>query len=173
MVDENLFMKKIFFLCFLLWLGNAHAELQKSDTKESLRGLTGVYVIAQFIDLTPDGMSSNSIVETVSASLRAAGVSVYTEPKRTEGFANLCVTVNTVKEQSTGAYIFMVQIALSQTVHMTRLPSAKPVASLTWMNTIQGLTTPDRVDIIDLAIKQGVNFFIKDFFEGNSPKPNN
>jgi hypothetical protein len=160
-------MKRLTALCLLFCFAQLRAEIQKSDTKESLRGLTGIFVNTQFIDLTPEGLNTNQVIKFVETDLLNSGIAVYLEPKRAEGFANLSITVNAVKSEQIGAYLFMVQIAVTQTTQLTRIPNAKPVAAQTWTRNIQGLTPPERTDIILDAVKKGVNEFINDFHQMN------
>jgi hypothetical protein len=163
-------MKSTLFLFLLLPSLTALADLQNSDTKESLRGLNGVFVISQLIDTKPEGLSTNNIQKTVEATLHAAGIQVDTKPQNAHGDANLSITVNTVKDAQLGLYLFMVQVTVIQKVQLTRQSHAQPVAAQTWTRNIQGLTSPDRVDVIEQAIKQCVNMFTDDYWKVN-PRP--
>ncbi|HLX68724.1 MAG TPA: hypothetical protein VKV04_03765 [Verrucomicrobiae bacterium] len=158
-------MKKLrLMVVFLLLAGvAANAGIERSDTKESLRGLSGVYVVSQFIDIQPEGLATNRIEKMVKTMLNGAGVPVDAEPNRANGDPNLSISVDTIKQPQLGVYVFMVEVAVTQDVQLTRRPHSAPVAARTWSKTIQGITTPDRTDVIEEALKQGVNRFIADY----------
>jgi len=59
------------------------------------------------------------------------------------------------------------EVAVTQDVKLTRRPHAAPVAARTWSKTIQGITTPDRTDVIEQAVKQGVSIFVADYHAMN------
>ncbi len=151
----------------MLLNSSAFAGLERSDTKQSLRGLGGVWVISQLVDVQPEGLSTNDIQKMVEGAVRDAGIKVDSEPQSVHGDANLSITVNTVKDPQLGAYLFMVQVAVIQRVHLTRQTHGQPVAAQTWTRNVQGLTTPDRVDIIAQAVKQCVSAFIDDYWKVN------
>jgi hypothetical protein len=163
-------MKSLLFLFLLLSNFTALADLQNSDTKESLRGLNGVFIICQFIDMQPVGLSTDDIQKTVEAALHDAGIQVDTKPQNAHGDANLSITVNTVKDFQLGLYLFMVQVTVIQKVQLTRQSHAQPVAAQTWTRNIQGLTSPDRVDVIEQAVNQCVGMFVDDYWKVN-PRP--
>src|SRR5579862_8755113 len=94
-------MKKLrLMVVFLLLAGvAANAGIERSDTKESLRGLSGVYVVSQFIDIQPEGLATNRIEKMVKTMLTGAGVRVDIEPNRANGEPNLSKTVNMIKQK--------------------------------------------------------------------------
>jgi hypothetical protein len=79
--------------------------------------------------------------------------------------------VNTVKDSQLGLYLFVVQVTVIQKVELTRQSHAQPVAAQTWTRNIQGLTSPDRVDVIEQAVKKCVSMFVDDYWKVN-PHPN-
>lgn len=155
-------MKKLTSLIVVLLLAGltARAGIERSDSRDSLRGLKGIYVVSQFVDLQPAGMTTGSVEKSVKAELTKAGVQVDAEPKAAHADANLSITVDTIKQSQLGVYVFTVEVAVTQDVQLTRLPHAAPVAARTWSKTIQGITTPVRTDIIRQALKQQVDRFI-------------
>jgi hypothetical protein len=156
-------MKRLFMLVFVLLVAGARAEVVRSVDKDSLRGLSGVYVLSQILDTAPEGFTTNGIFQAVRTQLRDGGIMVYAEPKQSEGSANLCVTLDAVKDPQLGIYLFSVQVVLGQTARLTRMPNSEPVVSQTWVRTIQGLASPDRTSVITDAIRQTVDLFIKEF----------
>jgi|SRR5665213_521576 len=159
---------------FLFWIFLAlalpaicRAELQKSDTKESLRGLKGLYVVSQFIDVQPEGLTTNGIETMAKAALHDAGIPVDAEPDKLNGDANLSVTISTVKDTQLGLYLFTVEVAVTQDVQLARQAQAPPLSAQTWTKTIQGLTKPDRTDVIEQALKQCLNQFVTSYREVN------
>jgi hypothetical protein len=149
----------IIILCFSSVL-RTRAGLQQYDTKESLRGLNGVFVISQFIDVQPEGLTADKIGELAKTTLHDAGISVDAEPKKAHGEANLSITISTVKDTQLGLYLFTVEIAITQDVKLSRQANASPISSETWRRSLQGLTTPDRTDVIEQALKQCLNQFV-------------
>jgi hypothetical protein len=160
----------IFCLCFAsVW--SSHAELQRSDTKESLRGLNGIFVISQFVDVQPEGLTTNGIETLAKATLHDAGIPVDTEPEKAHGEANLSISISTVKDTQLGLYLFTVEVAVTQDVKLSRQSKVSPMSAETWRRSLQGLTTPDRTDIIEQALKQCLNQFVTSY-QAVNPKVN-
>jgi len=139
---------------------NVMADIYRSDTKESLRGLNGFFVNSQFIDVQPEGLTTNGIETMVKATLHDAGIPVDAEPKKAHDEANLSITVSTIRDEQLGLYLFTVEVAVTQDVRLVRQSHSPPIAAQTWSGSIQGLTTPDRTDVIEQALKQCVNKFV-------------
>src|ERR1700690_2120794 len=100
-------------IVFLLLTGfTAPAEIQRSDTKESLRDLNGVYVVSQFIDVQPEGLTTVGIEKMVKTALHDAGIPVDAAPQKAHGNANLSITVSTIKNTQLGLYLFTVEVAV-------------------------------------------------------------
>ena len=165
-------MNKLSGLIVLVLLAalSASAQLQRTDTKESLRGLEGVYVIIQLVDEQPEGVSTNSVRSLVTTALADAGIPTHAVPKKLNGDANLSITVDLIKQPQLDAYVFTVETAVTQDVKLTRDPQAKWSSSETWRRTIQGITSPDRMDVVHLALKNCVTAFVNDYRTVN-PKP--
>ena len=148
----------------------ARAEIQRTDTKESLRGLDGVFVVTQLLDEQPDGITTNGVETLVKAALTEAGIPIHAVPKKFNGDANLSVTVDVIKQPQLGVYVFTVELAVTQDVKLTRLPQGDWSAAETWSRRLQGITSPDRTDVIDQAISKCVNAFVGEYRAVN-PKP--
>jgi hypothetical protein len=152
----------IIYLC-LSSVWSSRAELQRSDTKESLRGLNGVFVISQFIDVQPEGLTTKRIESVAKSTLHDAGISVDAEPQKAHGEANLSITISTIKDTQLGLYLFTVEVAVTQDVKLTRQSNVSPMSAETWRRSLQGLTTPDRTDVIEQALKQCLNLFVTSY----------
>jgi hypothetical protein len=156
--------KIIVSTCLLLLAGlAATAEIQHADTKESLRGLDGVYVVVRMVDEQPDGITTNSILKLVTAALADAGISTNAMPKKFNGDANLSITMDTLKDTQLDMYVFTVEVSVAQDVELTRQPHSKFSSAETWRRTLQGVTSPDRTDIIEQALKKCVDAFVADY----------
>ncbi|HXI73237.1 MAG TPA: hypothetical protein VNN22_23100 [Verrucomicrobiae bacterium] len=158
-------------IAVLLFAGlTARADVQRADSKESLRVLTGVYVICQLVDVQPEGLTTNRMETLVKFALAEAGVPVDAVPKKFNGDANLSITIATIKQTQLDVYVFTVTVEVAQDVQLTRDPKSKHLMSGTWRPDIQGITSPDRVDVIEQALKQMVNLFVKDYQAVNPAK---
>jgi hypothetical protein len=159
-------MIKIIFLAAILFSLDgftAHAGIQNADTKESLRGLNGVYVVSQVVDEHLEDLTTNDIDKLVSAQLSAAGISMDSTPKKFNGDANLSVTVDVIKQPQLDVYVFTVEVAVTQDVRLSRDAHAKWISAETWRRTLQGITSSDRTDVIQDALKKCVAMFIADY----------
>jgi hypothetical protein len=72
---------------------------QSVATKESLRGLDGVYINVLKIDAEVEraGMTRRQVREKVEAQLRGAGIPIHEKPQPAAGDANLGIVVDIVK----------------------------------------------------------------------------
>jgi hypothetical protein len=160
--------KLTLFIVFLALTGlAARADLAHGDTKESLRGLTGVYVVAQIIDVQVPGLSTNEIEKLVKSELINTGVTVDTAPKESNGNATLTVTLATVMQPQLNLYLFTVEVSVTQDVQLSRQPHLHGISAQTWRRTTQGLTTPDHTDIILQSLKQALDSFSKNYHSVN------
>ena len=162
----------IWLTCWLLLAAlTANAEIQQADTKESLRGLDGVYVVVQMVDAQPEGITTNSLMKLVTAALAEAGIPTNAVPKKFNGDANLTIVVDTLKDTQLDIYEFRIEISVAQDVTMTRDTHSKWIFAETWRRTLQGLTSPDRTDIIEQAVKKCVDIFVADYRAVNPKLP--
>ncbi len=161
-------MKPLLILSLLTAVLSAQAGIERSDTKESLRGLNGVYVVVQLVDQQPAGVTTNHVDSLVEAALKDAGIPSDNEPKRSNGDANLSVTVDIIQQPQLNVYIFTTEVAVTQDVKLTRSPRLEGMAAETWRRSLQGITSPDRLDVIDEALKRCVAAFVADYHAANS-----
>jgi hypothetical protein len=92
-------------------------------------------------------------------------------PKKSNGDANLCIVVDTLKDTQIDTYEFRVEISVAQDVTMTQEAHSKWIFSETWHRTLQGLTSPDRTDVIEQAVKKCVDIFVADYCAVNPKLP--
>ena len=161
-------MKKLIFLfisiILQLWMtSHAQAQLQQGDYKQSLQGLNGVFVVIQIVDEQPDGIATNSIEALVKTTLTDAGIPLQTEPQKANGDANLSIVIDTIKQPQLDIYAFTVEVSVTQDVRLSRLPHADWISAETWRKSLQGITSPDRMDVIQLALKQALKYFVTDY----------
>ena len=84
-------MKRLTCLTLFLLLAGwtARADLSRGDTRESLRGLTGIYVVAQVVNQQIEGVDTNDILALAKTELLNAGIPVNGVPNKGNGNANL------------------------------------------------------------------------------------
>ncbi|HEX4349724.1 MAG TPA: hypothetical protein VH251_05035 [Verrucomicrobiae bacterium] len=158
-------MKRLTCLTLFLLLAGvtARADLSRGDNKESLRGLNGIYVVAQIVNQQIDGVATNDILALAKTELLNASIPVNGVPNKGNGNANLSITVAAIKQPQLGVYVFTVEVAVTQDVQLARQPGLKGISAETWRRTTQGITVPDRIDVIQKTLKQIVDMFVADY----------
>jgi len=143
---------------------NAQAQLQRSDTKESLRGLNGVYVVVQIVDEHPEGVTTNHIESLVKAALADAGITAMSEPAKANGDACLSVTVDIIHQPHLDVYPFTVEVAVTQAVRLKRpARDTEGMSAETGRRTVQAITSPDQMDVVDVALKKCMDQFVESY----------
>lgn len=140
----------------------------ESDAAErgvaSLAGLRGVFVMVP--ELPPavrqGGLPETKVREVVEATLKDAGITARKEPAAEDGDANLIVIIDTIRHPQ-GIYLFRVEVAVVQMVHLTRAPKNSPIPATTWSANALGLTTPTKMDIIEFPLKEKLADFVQAF----------
>lgn len=140
----------------------------QTRTKESLRGLTGVYVYVLPVgkEIEAGGLSRIQIQKAVQKQLSDAAITLYNEPQSAEGSANLAITIDTVK-YSQGAFLYTVEVELLQEVHLARRADPEPFAAQTWAAKAMGITGANRMDLILEPLKAKLGDFIADYLVVN------
>ncbi len=141
---------------------------QTVNQKKSLQGLGSVFVVVQPVndDAARDGLNQAHLQGVVESILHQADIPVAKQPEPENGLANLIVTVDTIKVQ--GAYLFTVSVGVVQAVQLTRRAEVGTVAAQTWSVDALGVTTPQRLDIIDEPLKAKVGDFVAAFKAANA-----
>ncbi len=149
----------------LLLVSASHSQTR---TRESLRGLTGVYVYVLPVgkDLEAGGLSRSQIQKAVQKQLSEAAIPLYNEPQSAEGSANLAITIDTVKH-SPGAFLYTVEVELLQEVHLARRAGPEPFPAQTWAAKAMGITGANRMDLILDPLKARLGDFIADYLAVN------
>lgn len=159
---------RLLLILIVLFLLPARVLVGQPDKgRESLRGLSSFFVVIPPVndDISQDGLNVAHLRNVVESSLTQAGIGISKEPKQKEGFANLVVLIDTIKTQ--GVYLFTVSVGVVQEVHLTRDPKMTAMPAQTWTALALGLTTPQRLDIIDEPLKEKLGDFIKAFRAAN------
>jgi hypothetical protein len=154
----------IFAILFLL----SSVAYSQTRTRESLRGLNGVYVYVHPVgkDVEAGGLSTSQIQKAVQTQLREAGIPIHDEPQPADGSANLVLIIDTVKHPQ-GAYLYEVEVSLLQEVHLARRHEPDPFPAQTWGAKAIGLTSANRMDLILEPIRARVGDFVTDYLAVN------
>ena len=156
-------------ILFVLTLFSVSSVLdgQTADEKKSLQGLSSVFIVVQPIneDAAKDGLSAAHVRSVVESTLGQAGIPVAKEPQQNDGYANLIVTIDTIKSQ--GVYLFTVQVGVVQMVQLMRNLKMGNMPAQTWGAVSLGLTTPQRMEIVDEPLKDKLADFVKVFKAAN------
>jgi hypothetical protein len=151
-----------------LALISINAVGQTASQKESLRGLNGLFVkiapVAE--DARQDGLKIEQLQEIVLTRLRAAGITVHSQPQAADGYANLIIVIDTIKHPQ-GPYLFTVSVGVVQNVRLSRLTDATDYPSETYRKIALGLTTPGRMGVIQEPLKEKLAELIDDFLSVN------
>ncbi len=155
-------------IILLACLGStAQAQLEHADYKQSLQGLNGVYVVVQIVDEQPAGITTNSVETLVKGAFAEAKIPVQTAPQKANGDANLSILIDTIKQPQLGIYAFTVEVSVTQDVRLSRMPNADWISAETWRKSLQGITSLDRTDVIEMALKQALKYFVADYHSMN------
>ena len=151
--------------------GNAHAQ-DIEQTRNALRGLSGVYVMPEKPldeDAVRGGLSKDATRSDVELKLRQAGIRVISEDEweRAPGKPYLQVWPKVLKGGVLGGYVYHVSVEFKQHVSLVRTPDIRVFGS-TWSVEHMGYT-PDLKDIRD-RMKDLVDKFIDAYLSVNLKK---
>jgi len=158
-------------LMLILICGNAYAQ-DIEQTRNALRGLSGVYVMPENPlddDAIRGGLSKDAIRNEVELKLRQAGIRVLSteEWEQAPGKPYLQVWPKVLKGVVLGGYIYHISVEFKQHVSLMRTPDIK-VFGATWSTEHMGYT-PDLKDIRD-RMKDRVEKFIDAYLSVNPKK---
>ena len=151
------------------------STFSQTRTRESLRGLNGVFVYVQPIgkEVEEGGLSRTQIQKAVEKQLQDAGIPLHSEPNPADGSANLAIVIDTLKHPQ-GVFLYEVQVSLLQEVHLARRQDQGQFPAETWGAKAIGLTTPNRMDLILEPLRTKVADFVADYLAANAkPAPRN
>ncbi len=167
-------MKKlcIFLIIFTLSLLNLSSFVTAYDSKvsrQSLRGLKGVYVFVENLEpqIEKAGLTRNSVRRDVELMLRKAKIKILSKGEWFDvtGSPYLYVNANVLKLPDTKEYIYSVNIALKQNVYPVR-EAIEILGAATWsVGGIIGITPS--LDKIRASVREQVNKFIKTYLSVN------
>ena len=147
--------------CFNIGLAHGSSSIQR----ESLRYLPGVAVIIEEVpeDAKADGLSEELIRAAAERSLQASGTRMLTpvEQAKTPSKPSLYVRVGTFKIQS-GLYVYVVTVALKQSVVLAHRPERLMIAS-TWEEGVIGTPGVNNLKQATKVVEDLVTVFSNDF----------
>jgi len=150
----------------LLFASMLHSQTRP---KESLRGLSGVYIYVLPLgrEVEAGGLSSSQIQKAVETQLREAGIPIQREPNPADGSANLTIVVDTLKHPQ-GAYLYDIEVSLLQEVHLARLQGSDSFPAQTWGAKAMGMTGANQMNLMLAPLKAKVAGFVADYLSANS-----
>lgn len=156
---------------FILLFGEAYAQ-DIEQTRNGLRGLGGVYVMAEGPldeEALRGGLSQDAVRAEVELKLRQAGIRVLSteEWERAPGKPYLQVWPKVLKGGVLGGYLYHVTVEFKQHVSLVRTPDIR-LFGATWSTEHMGYT-PDLKDIRD-RMKERVDKFIEAYLSVNPKK---
>jgi hypothetical protein len=162
----------ILLITFTLSLLNLSSFVMAYDSKvsrQSLRGLKGIYVFVENLDpqIEKDGLTKNSIKRDVEMMLRKAKIKTLSKGEWFDvtGSPYLYVNANVLKLPDTKEYIYSISIALKQNVYPVR-EAIEILGAATWsVGGIIGITPS--LDKIRASVREQVNKFIKTYLSVN------
>lgn len=151
--------------------GNGYAQ-DVEQTRNSLRGLSGVYVVSENPleeDAIRGGLSQDTIRKEAELKLRLAGIRVLSreEWEKEPGRPYLQVWPKVLKGGVLGGYIYHISLEFKQYVSLVRSSSIQ-VFGTTWSAEHMGYT-PELKDIQD-KVKDRIDQFINAYLSVNPKK---
>jgi len=151
--------------------GNGYAQ-DVEQTRNSLRGLSGVYVVSENPleeDAIRGGLSHDTIRKEAELKLRLAGIRVLSreEWEKEPGRPYLQVWPKVLKGGVLGGYIYHISLEFKQYVSLVRSSSIQ-VFGTTWSAEHMGYT-PELKDIQD-KVKDRIDQFINAYLSVNPKK---
>lgn len=151
--------------------GNGYAQ-DAEQTRNSLRGLSGVYVVPENPleeDAIRGGLSQDTIRKEAELKLRLAGIRVLSreEWEKEPGRPYLQVWPKVLKGGVLGGYIYHISLEFKQHVSLVRSSSIQ-VFGTTWSAEHMGYT-PELKDIQD-KVKDRIDQFINAYLSVNPKK---
>ena len=168
-------MKKhwILLITFILPLLTLTSPVMASDSqisRESLRGLKGIYISVEKLapEIEKDGLTVNSIGRDVESMLRKANIKTLSKAEWLDatGSPYLYVNANVLKLPGTKEYIYSVNIAFKQNVYPVR-EAIEISGAATWsVGGIIGITPS--LEKIRASVREQVDKFIKAYLSVNT-----
>jgi hypothetical protein len=147
--------------------------------RESLKGLTGVWVFVNVTEESPslerDGLTKSQIQTDVEIRLRKAGVKVLTleELKQLRRRPALVIHVLASKNEALSKvlgeniYAFTIQVDVKHTARLLDSTNNEILLVTTWSDTAVGMTTKRNIRTIREGVGDYVDKFINDYLAAN------
>lgn len=157
-------------------MGSASA-LDSEETRKTLAGLQGVYVLVE--ELQPNiqkyaknfDLDKSSLQKSAEARLRETGIRVLGREEwlKTPGRPVLYININT-HEQEKYWFAYNIQVELQQVAAMEANPAIKSLVG-TWSVNMAGMVNIGTINVLQDRVKNLVDIFIKAYLAVN-PKKN-
>ena len=161
-------------LLFLAVMGLAHllftlpahpTELEMQ--RETLRGLTGLYVYVDILGNTKDLFDIDAIRVDAELKLRMAGIKVLsTKEIKPPGTPYLLVRLIIRRTPDLPSFYYSANVWLVQSVYLERNPSIH-LSGLTWVVSRLGYVGEEHLSMIRDRIKDQIDIFINDYLSVN------
>lgn len=155
----------------LLGVSSSSFAVDNEMSRESLRGLNGVYVfINQKASGESEGLSENQILADVTSKLESGGIKVLTEEEwlKEKGGPFIHFIINILKKKK-DVYPYHISLLFKQLVSLERNAQIKTFGA-TWSIEVLG---KDETKGIQATIKDTVDTFINAYFSVNPKKQEN
>ena len=160
----------LFAIPLLVVIAPSVAKAQERVGKETLRGLKGVYVLANMTkaDDEQQGLRQNQLQTDVELRLRKAGIYVATETERSNSnFGTLYIGVAIKQIRGFPMYSYLITVELNQPVSLVRNPSMKILAATYAVGDILGTVGADHLVDVRHSVSDAVDTFINDYLAMN------
>jgi hypothetical protein len=135
-------MNRLILVSVILAVISGSAFAQKESEKESLRGVKGMYILVEDIDLDAqkEGLVRGDIQEEVEKHIRAAGIGILTLKEMFASNAEpyVYVTINAAKSGD-GTYVYNVSVVFRQMAILVGDENRKPRGVTTWESSAMGM----------------------------------
>jgi hypothetical protein len=143
-----------------------------SADRESLRGVTGVEVVVEPLDIEIEqfGLHTETLQRDIKQRLHKTGVRVLTERERLAAPNGVLLTIRMdAVHDRISRYFYSIDLFVSRKVRLESQPDSE-LSAVTWRKTGTIKTiADDNVKHIETQILQKVDLFIKDYLAVNFP----
>ncbi len=174
----NILLSRVFLTTFfwLLVMGSTAFAFDSASTRETLKGLHGVYVIVEEIQpniqkyAVKPGLTKEQLQNDVELRLKDMGIKILSRDEwiKTPGKPILYISVNT-HEAEKYWYAYDIKIELQQVVKMEANPQVNILAA-TWSLNITGITNIGALNTIKSDVEVLLGRFQQAYWAVNSKK---